>query len=472
MSATARAWSAPWPCQLTADSSPTVGLLDQPQDACFYDWHLIDAKDEPYASFRFHYRSWKSLEQLSLIPHKELGIMQSMSSLSINQPSTATRASPSSPSRSPNTPRRKATPKLTLPNSSGVAHEEGPECPLLPPPSLPNFSLSDEALLEYGDTQDDTDSYYNGTEQFLDFYFTSPPELQSARTAPAPTPPIPQPSKAVRDAYRDSYLQRPLPEIPGGDKKKHRSTAALLATIPLPPIPADGGLATVRRASSSSTVSAVSLAPSLAQYVEGGSIDGDSVEVGIARAVDLSNKSESINAAAAAALPEGRLAEEDEEEEQEGDYSMSDYGAASPPSTVGSPARGPGGVVSPRHYLATVGTCFEEENTGVRFDMESDAAVLGRVAGGGGGGRGGGGGSETEVSAGADRELGRPSTVSLSESEWMSSRTWSMASLEDAGCFGRAGASSSRGKKVNGPSLFSRLHRRKLSGSPVKMMLK
>lgn len=34
----------------------------------YYDWLLIDPKHSPYAIFRFHYRSWKNLRQLSLVP--------------------------------------------------------------------------------------------------------------------------------------------------------------------------------------------------------------------------------------------------------------------------------------------------------------------------------------------------------------------------------------------------------------------
>lgn len=47
---------------------PSGGLLDKPEDAKFYDWHLKDAKDEPFAMLKFHYRSWNSLYDLSLIP--------------------------------------------------------------------------------------------------------------------------------------------------------------------------------------------------------------------------------------------------------------------------------------------------------------------------------------------------------------------------------------------------------------------
>ncbi|EPE09754.1 oxidoreductase-like protein [Ophiostoma piceae UAMH 11346] len=44
------------------------GLLEDPQAASYYDYHLVDAKDSPYASFRFHYRSWENLRSLQLAP--------------------------------------------------------------------------------------------------------------------------------------------------------------------------------------------------------------------------------------------------------------------------------------------------------------------------------------------------------------------------------------------------------------------
>lgn len=47
---------------------PSGGLIDQPQDAKFYDWHLQDPKDVPFTTFMFHYRSWESLITLHLIP--------------------------------------------------------------------------------------------------------------------------------------------------------------------------------------------------------------------------------------------------------------------------------------------------------------------------------------------------------------------------------------------------------------------
>ncbi|KXJ92791.1 hypothetical protein Micbo1qcDRAFT_173947 [Microdochium bolleyi] len=60
-------------------ASPSGGILDRPEDTCFYDYHLLDAKDSPYATFLFHYRSMKYLEQLNLIPALQLRSQSSRS---------------------------------------------------------------------------------------------------------------------------------------------------------------------------------------------------------------------------------------------------------------------------------------------------------------------------------------------------------------------------------------------------------
>jgi len=53
---------------LISYSLPSAGLLDKPQDTRYYDYILVDPKDEPYADFLFHYRSWEFLQSLQLIP--------------------------------------------------------------------------------------------------------------------------------------------------------------------------------------------------------------------------------------------------------------------------------------------------------------------------------------------------------------------------------------------------------------------
>jgi hypothetical protein len=53
---------------LISCSLPSAGLLDKPQDTRYYEYILVDPKDEPYANFLFHYRSWEFLQSLQLIP--------------------------------------------------------------------------------------------------------------------------------------------------------------------------------------------------------------------------------------------------------------------------------------------------------------------------------------------------------------------------------------------------------------------
>ncbi|PTD12782.1 hypothetical protein HYE67_009737 [Fusarium culmorum] len=51
--------------------SPSGGLLDSPGEARYYDWILIDPKENPFVTFRFHYRTWSNLYQLSLAPRPD-----------------------------------------------------------------------------------------------------------------------------------------------------------------------------------------------------------------------------------------------------------------------------------------------------------------------------------------------------------------------------------------------------------------
>ena len=207
--------------------SPSIGLLDRPQDAHFYDWHLLDAKDSPFVSFRFHYRSWKNLEQLNLIPDSELELL------------------------------RKASPKA-LKNSAISGFDFG-ELNDGPADQSSQSESSNEDIFQgclphRGMTTDHEEPH---------FFLKSPPELFPVSSS---GPRVPQPSKALRDGYRESYLQRPLPELP---------TEA-------PP-----GLS--RRSSVASSMSITpSITPSLLRYVEEGSLDDpNEIEVGVAQLVRL-----------------------------------------------------------------------------------------------------------------------------------------------------------------------------------------
>ncbi|KAH8652459.1 hypothetical protein BX600DRAFT_516493 [Xylariales sp. PMI_506] len=58
-------------------ASPSGGLMENPQDAAYYDWLLVDPRGAPYATFCFHYRSMKNLVHLNLIPQSDSSMLLS-----------------------------------------------------------------------------------------------------------------------------------------------------------------------------------------------------------------------------------------------------------------------------------------------------------------------------------------------------------------------------------------------------------
>ncbi|KAK3373810.1 hypothetical protein B0T24DRAFT_720421 [Lasiosphaeria ovina] len=219
-------------------AAPSIGLLDQPQDACYYDYHLIDPRDSPFATYRLHYRSWNNLKQLNLIPDTELELLRV---------------------RSPAELRRAMGGEHCLGGGCSRSNEGPSSC----------LETSDEAVFDDGKVYK-----VRSVEGPAKYFLKSPPELFAASSANAA---VPQPSKALRDGYRDgfrdSYLQRPLPELP---KDQPRDIS--------------------RRSSASSAVSgAPSLTPSLKQYVNNGSFDEGEVEVGVAQIVRMARQVPVLN---------------------------------------------------------------------------------------------------------------------------------------------------------------------------------
>ncbi|KAK3986297.1 hypothetical protein QBC44DRAFT_384148 [Cladorrhinum sp. PSN332] len=264
-------------------AAPSVGLVDQPQDASFYDWHLLDAKDCPFTCFRFHYRSFKNLEELNLIPLNELEFIQS---------------------RSPKAPRR---PTLASIDSELCGSLERLSC------------ISENSELDEGVFVDSKEQHgsHNSSGKGSHYVLKSPPE-RFAVSATRST--MPQPSKIFRDGYRESYLQRPLPELP--------------IHVPAP---------ASRRSSAASA--APSITPSLRQYVDEDSFAIEEVEMGIAQVVHLPPAESSIATSRHDDLNSGIPA----------DYSISNY-ELSPQSTNDSISEN---MLSPKTYLPMTGSKFE-----------------------------------------------------------------------------------------------------------------
>ncbi|KAK1778214.1 hypothetical protein QBC45DRAFT_168502 [Copromyces sp. CBS 386.78] len=334
-------------------ASPSIGLMDQPQDASYYTYVLLDAKDSPFATFRFHYRSWDSLEQLNLIPPREFEFVRSISANALSR-------------------------STTMEFTEGMLHQVD----------------DSQVTLVTNDGHGDEESIFEGSRTHGDrqdqpnYSLGSPPIVfpLSSRSEN-----LPQPSKALRDAYRDSYLQRPLPELPYEEPN-----------------------VVSRRSSTSSTVSGCpSLTPPLKQLVDDGAFDDDAaIEIGVARSVRLYKPN-------SARTPNKRNPRSETLE----DFSMSDY-ATSPASTC---EYYPNKALSPERYLPTTGSSFDlglerftltpqTEDVAPAPKAESDQKL------------------STQTMAPcyrSEQDLSLVTRLKLSESEWMS-RTPSPAEREHA----------------------------------------
>ncbi|KAK7967815.1 uncharacterized protein PG986_002092 [Apiospora aurea] len=207
-------------------TSPSGGLVENPQDATFYDWLLVDPKDSPYATFCFHYRSLKHLVQLSLIPPSE-----SQRSLPRVDSGLSNAESPreKSPTNSPNMEDNDC-------RKSGFTFGVEP---------LHNSAFDGTAHVPSETHQGDAMSALKNAPQMM-------PITQS-------TLPMPQPSMDTQDSLLEAASYRPLPEPPKA-ASRHSSYSSLKSNCP-------------------------SLTPSLAQYVDDGEFGDDSIAIGMARTV-------------------------------------------------------------------------------------------------------------------------------------------------------------------------------------------
>lgn len=346
---------------------PSIGLMDQPQDAYHYFWHLIDRKDSPFATFRFHYRSWDSLEQLNLIPPREFEFVRSISTATLGLNRSTTMEDTEGMSR-----------QVDEIQATLVTNDDRGD---------------DESIFEESRTHGDRRDQPN-------YSLGSPPIVfpLSSRSEN-----IPQPSKALRDAYRDSYLQRPLPELP------HEESSV------------------VSRRSSSSSSSAASgcpsLTPSMKQLVDDGAFDDDDAfEIGVARTVSLHKP---LSNSPGTPNKKNNTTRSETLE----DFSMSDY-AASPASTSEYHSSK---ALSPGRYLPTTGSSFELGLECFTLSPREDftpAPLASQTK------SSGQNVSDTQKQGlppyyRSEQDLSRVTRLKLSESEWMS-RTPSPAEREHA----------------------------------------
>ncbi len=245
-------------------------------------------------------------------------------------------------------------------------------------------------------------------------FLNSPPELFPTSSS---TFRIPQPSKALRDGYREPYLQRPLPELP---------TAA-------PP-----GLS--RRSSVASARSAtLSVTPSLLQYLDQDSLNPEEIEVGIAQLIHLPPSESTLSL----------LSDEDPQSMPPAEYSFSDY--ENSPQSPNDSFSVNNEMLSPSRYLPTTGSGLEHGLTLFTSPKNPES------------------GSRRSLPSAfySEQDLALLESITLTESEWMS-RSPSPTRTREANKAARRNSSSSPGK-MGGSSFFKGLRMRRLSGSPRRL---
>lgn len=221
-------------------------MIENPEDVTFYQWHLVDPKDSPYARFSFHYRTMENLKQLSLIP-------------------PAPRSRPIL--REPQTP----TTVVRQPSTPQGSEDE----PSVQESCLSFFKKTYQAMSPKR-VATPADGGTRGEEvhpkkspirrKFQNNMLRTPPPL---RPLAMKKDSLLQPSKALRDAPGASRFQRPLPEIP-----------------------ADTPTKTIRSASSTASL-ALSLSPSIEQSFEDRVFDNDdNIEIGETKHVQIKKVTE------------------------------------------------------------------------------------------------------------------------------------------------------------------------------------
>lgn len=213
---------------------PSGGLLDKPQDSKFYDWHLKDPKDSPFATFKFHYRTWDNLTSLQLIPD--------------NHPRTLLPASPS---------------VLCLNGASQDLHskleedtdEEEKEVIAHVKRSMSSMILDDPWLTsvfddspERPESNRDHRSAYVVPPESSPLFSRRSPETQTSRFSAAV---IDKPA-SPQNSWK-GYLDRPLPEVPTRNSSLRRQQRPDAST---------------HSRTSSAVSHAPSIAPSLLPYLD------------------------------------------------------------------------------------------------------------------------------------------------------------------------------------------------------------
>ncbi|KAI1759715.1 hypothetical protein GGR53DRAFT_128147 [Hypoxylon sp. FL1150] len=201
--------------------STSGGLVENPQDATFYEYHLEDPRDSPYATFCFHYRSRKYLEQLNIIPQQEIA------------------------------PR----PLPAVPDGTGASSLQEDPALSVTPTFTHQFTFNAKSLdIKVFDNNAKTMSVAmsepSGTPKVEDYFLKSPPQLSPPRASGVSSD---APKQTQKHEVMAEFLQRPLPEVP---KTRSRAASGVSVRSACP-----------------------SLTPSLKQYVENEEFEKEEIQL-------------------------------------------------------------------------------------------------------------------------------------------------------------------------------------------------
>ncbi|KAI0552493.1 hypothetical protein F4679DRAFT_534303 [Xylaria curta] len=208
-------------------TSPSGGLVDNPEDATYYNYYLIDAKESPYATFCFHYRSMKYLKQLNLIPQLDM--------------SPACRSSL-------DTRRERPSEKSRLQSSSPISRRF----------TFNGTTLESQVFDDnFGIIEDEVSHAETNAQE--EYFLKSPPELSSSSSRSADV------TSQAPDGPSGEVQQRPLPEIPNVQMRP-TSASSLRSNCP-------------------------SLTPSLRLYVESDDFENEEIRLSTAQPMLISSES-------------------------------------------------------------------------------------------------------------------------------------------------------------------------------------
>ncbi|KAJ8065059.1 hypothetical protein OCU04_005772 [Sclerotinia nivalis] len=326
---------------------PNHGLVEKPQDARYYDWHLKDAKDNPFATFKFHYRSWDSLQVLHLIPPDHPRILQAQVPSMARHLMAPSQSMPllDHTTELPHTPTKylgKVYTSDQVHDSLQIAypplnHSGSPYSPDQRRPWMSRAFDIKPLALSLTAKKDHRDAFIVPTDPAIesDPFYTSVPKEKGIE-------------RRIMPISKFSALS-----IDGaGSTSPHEWSATNYNNRPLPEIPSRNSSAASR---ASATSRAPSVTPSLLSYIDRDQSSPEPI-IGTAIAVSIDSDVSEISIA---------YEEDTEEEDFEQDYDFEGVSALSPPPTRTDSKRQ--GIIS----SSPIQTSFSLSNVTIRKPKHS-----------------------------------------------------------------------------------------------------